>query len=285
MNQPAFTLEFSRNEVPAITAARSLAEDLAANVPITRKHLSETFTRLTGATDADNRWSLSDAHASVELAQLLYLQATSNITPGSNMAEAFDCFDRIETLTPIQYNRSEEQVRFQQFSTPMRLAWITARAAALSNSNLTLEPSAGTGMLAFWARQCGSKLALNEIHVLRRDALHALFPHIRVSMHDGELIDEVLDPAICPDTVLINPPYSVGLERGEDGRTGARHLRSALARLAPGGRAVAIMPLWFDVHAFIERSRISLALRLNVSMDRAFARAGTSISTRLHCRR
>ena len=41
MNQPAFTLEFSRNEVPAITAARSLAEDLAANVPITRKHLSE----------------------------------------------------------------------------------------------------------------------------------------------------------------------------------------------------------------------------------------------------
>ena len=96
MNQPAFTLEFSRNEVPAITAARSLAEDLAANVPITRKHLSETFTRLTGATDADNRWSLSDAHASVELAQLLYLQATSNITPGSNMAEAFDCFDRIE---------------------------------------------------------------------------------------------------------------------------------------------------------------------------------------------
>lgn len=43
MNQPAFILEFSRNEVPAITAARSLADDLAANVPITRKHLSETF--------------------------------------------------------------------------------------------------------------------------------------------------------------------------------------------------------------------------------------------------
>ncbi len=281
MNQPAFNLEFSRNEVPAITAARSLAEDLAANVPITRKHLSETFTRLTGATDADNRWSLSDTHASVELAQLLYLQATSKITPGSNMAEAFDCFDRIETLTPIQYNRSEEQVRFQQFSTPLRLAWITARAAAFSSGNLTLEPSAGTGMLAFWARQCGSKLALNEIHVLRRDALQALFPDVRVSMHDGELIDEVLDPAICPDTVLINPPYSVGLERGEDGRTGTRHLRSAIARLAPGGRAVAIMPLSFDVHALVERARIPLAVRLNVSMDRAFARAGTSISTRL----
>ena len=81
MNQPAFILEFSPNELPAVTAARSLAEDLAANVPITRKHLSQTFTRLTGATDADNRWSLSDTHASVELAQLLYLQAASKITP------------------------------------------------------------------------------------------------------------------------------------------------------------------------------------------------------------
>ncbi len=281
MNQPAFILEFSPNEVPAIAAARGLAEDLAANVSITRKHLTDTFTRLTGATDADNRWSLSDTHASVELAQLLYLQAVSKITPASKMAEAFTCFDSIESLTPIQYNRSEEQVRFQQFSTPLRLAWVAARAAALSSGNLTLEPSAGTGMLAFWAKQCGSKLALNEIHVLRRDALHALFPDVWVSMHDGELIDELLDPAILPDTVLINPPYSVGLERGEDGRTGARHLRSALARLAVGGRAVAIMPEWFDLHAFVERSRMPVAVRLNASMDRAFARAGTSISTRL----
>jgi hypothetical protein len=281
MNQPAFILEFSPNELPAITAARSLADDLAANVPITRKLLSETFTRLTGATDADNRWSLSDTYASVELAQLLYLQATSSITPDSQMPEAFACFDKLESLTPIQHNRSEEQVRFQQFSTPLRLAWIAARAAALSSSNLTLEPSAGTGMLAFWAKQSGSKLALNEIHVLRRDALHALFPDVRISMHDGELIEELLDPAILPDTVLINPPYSVGLERGEDGRTGARHLRSALARLAVGGRAVAIMPEWFDLHAFVERSRMPVAVRLNASMDRAFARAGTSISTRL----
>jgi len=281
MNQPAFILEFSPNELPAITAARRLADDLAANVPITRKLLSQTFTRLTGATDADNRWSLSDTHASVELAQLLHLQATSSIRPDSQMSKAFACFDKIEGLTPIQYNRSEEQVRFQQFSTPLRLAWIAARAAALSSSNLTLEPSAGIGMLAYWAQQSGAKLALNEIHVLRRDALHTLFPDVRVSMHDGELIDELLDPAILPDTVLINPPYSVGLERGEDGRTGARHLRSALARLAIGGRAVAIMPEWFDLHAFVERSRMPVAVRLNASMDRAFARAGTSISTRL----
>lgn len=281
MNQPVFILDFSPNEAPAIAAARSLAVDLAANVEITRAHLSATFTRLTGAADADNRWSLSDAHASVELAQMLYLQEMQTAYDASDQHQVFELCDKLEALTPIQYNRSEEQVRFQQFSTPLRLAWIAARAAGLTIGNLTLEPSAGTGMLAFWARQSSSKLALNEIHILRRDALHALFPDLPVSMHDGELIDELLNPAIVPDTVLINPPFSVGLERGQDGRTGTRHLRSALARLSLGGRAVAIMPEWFDVHAFLARSRMQLVLRLNVSMDRAFARAGTSISTRL----
>ena len=281
MNQPAFNLEFSPSEVPAIAAARSLAADLAANVPITRIHLSETFTRLTGATDADNRWSLSDTHASVELAQLLYLQEAEALCAGGDHRLVFELFDQIEALTPIQYNRSEEQIRFQQFSTPLRLAWIAARAAKLTHSNLTLEPSAGTGMLAFWAKQHGSGLALNEIHVLRRDALHVLFPDVAVSMHDGELIDELLNPSILPDTVLINPPFSVGLERGQDGRTGARHMRSALSRLSLGGRAVAIMPEWFDVSDFLARCRFPLAVRLNVSMDRAFSRSGTSISTRL----
>lgn len=149
MNQPAFNLDFSPNEVPAIAAARCLAADLAGNIPLTRKHLSETFTRLTGATDADNRWSLSDTHASVELAQLIYLQQTQTDCTAFDHKVVFELFDQIEALTPIQYNRSEEQIRFQQFATPLRLACIAARAARLSSSNLTLEPSAGTGMLAF----------------------------------------------------------------------------------------------------------------------------------------
>jgi hypothetical protein len=146
-------------------------------VPITRKRLSETFTRLTGATDADNRWSLSDTYA-VSGVGATSLPASDILGHSGQQygQKPSIASTRIESLTPIQYNRSEEQIRFQQFSTPLRLAWIAARAAALSSSNLTLEPSAGTGMLAFWAKQSGSKLALNEIHVLRRDALHALFP-------------------------------------------------------------------------------------------------------------
>src|SRR3546814_2850972 len=100
-------------------------------------------------------------------------------------------------------------------------------------------------MLAIWAAKADARLALNEISPLRRDCLNALFPAARVTGHNAELIDELLDPAIIPSVVLMNPPYSHGIERGHDSRTGERHLRSAWNRLARGGRLVAIMPEWF----------------------------------------
>src|SRR3546814_9469598 len=80
-------------------------------------------------------------------------------------------------------------------------------------------------MLAIWAAKADARLALNEISPLRRDCLNALFPAARVTGHNAELIDELLDPAIIPSVVLMNPPYSHGIERGHDSRTGARHLR------------------------------------------------------------
>src|SRR3546814_12847276 len=101
-------------------------------------------------------------------------------------------------------------------------------------------------MLAIWAAKADARLALNEISPLRRDCLNALFPAARVTGHNAELIDALLDPAIIPSVVLMNPPYSHGIERGHDSRTGARHLRSAWNRLASGGRLVAIMPEGFD---------------------------------------
>lgn len=79
----------------------------------------------------------------------------------------------------------------------------------------------------------------------------------------------------------LNPPYSHGLERGHDGRTGARHLRSAWKRLLPGGRLVAVMPEWFDLPRFLCAISGPVALRLNAAIERAFVKQGTSITTRL----
>ncbi|MCP3430017.1 methyltransferase, partial [Opacimonas viscosa] len=54
-------------------------------------------------------------------------------------------------------------------------------------------------------------------------------------------IDDHLDVSSSPSVILMNPPFSA--QANVDGRSTeatARHLRSALARLAPGGRLVAI---------------------------------------------
>ncbi|OYU73621.1 MAG: methylase, partial [Alphaproteobacteria bacterium PA3] len=195
--------------------------------------------------------------------------------------EADQFFCGLDARVPTQTNRSDEQIEWQQFATPPRLAWLAARACGLMPNELVLEPSAGTGMLAVWAAKAGTRLILNEISPRRRDCLTAAFPAARVTGHDAELIDELLDVAVIPNVVLMNPPYSHGVERGYDGRTGARHLASAWNRLAPGGRLVAIMPEWFNCGRFVAGLKGPISLRLNAAVERAFVKHGTGITTRL----
>lgn len=269
------------SEPLVLLAARTIAANLASGEPITRRQLHTLLTNHFGGTDADGRWSVRDAHIALELAQTEYLQANAQIDLTASAADADRMLTALESELPTQTNRSDEQIEWQQFATPPRLAWLAARACALVADELVLEPSAGTGMLAVWAAKAGSRLALNEISPLRRDCLNALFPAARVTGHDAELIDELLDPAIVPSVVLMNPPYSHGIERGHDSRTGSRHLRSAWNRLASSGRLVAIMPEWFDCAKFLAGLKGPISLRLNAAVERAFVKRGTSITTRL----
>jgi hypothetical protein len=268
-------------EPAVLTAARELAGLIEAGETISRVRLNAVLSRQFGGSDADGRWSVRDAHAAFEFAQVLSLHEKAGLVPSSSIATAEDAFARLEALLPRQTVRSEEQVALQQFATPPRLAWLLARASALRAGETVLEPSAGTGMIAVWAAKAGARPLLNEISPQRRECLACLFPDSMVTGHDGELIDELLDPRHVPSTILVNPPYSHGLERGHDGYTGGRHLRSAWKRLAAGGRMAAIMPEWFDVHRFLGAVPGPAALRLNVAVERGFARHGTSITTRL----
>lgn len=269
------------SEPLVLLAARTIAANLASSEPITRRQLQALLTDHFGGTDADGRWSVRDAHLALELAQTACLLADTQISLITPAASVDRMFGALEKMAPAQTNRSEEQIEWQQFATPPRLAWLAARACALIPQELVLEPSAGTGMLAVWAAKAGTRLALNEISPLRRDCLSALFPDARLTGHDAELIDELLDPAIAPSVVLMNPPYSHGIERGHDTRTGARHLRSAWSRLANGGRLVAIMPEWFDCSKFLAGLKGPVSLRLNAAVERAFIKNGTGITTRL----
>ena len=282
MSNSSLAFAFDEPSPPVVVmAAQIMTSELAAGRALSRSDVTRIMTEHFGGSDALGRWSVRDAHAATELAQVQYLQSSDQILLSTPIDEAEQFFCSLDARLPTQTNRSDEQIEWQQFATPPRLAWLAARACALATGELVLEPSAGTGMLAVWATKAGSRLALNEISPLRRDCLNALFPAARVAGHDAELIDELLDPAITPSVVLMNPPYSHGFERGHDSRTGSRHLRSAWNRLARGGRLVAIMPEWFDCAKFLVDLKGPISLRLNAAVERAFVKHGTGITTRL----
>lgn len=266
---------------PVLIAARELAARLQSCQIISRKVLSAVMSEQFGGSDAEGRWSVRDAHAALELAQVILLNQADALTCVSPSDEADRAFTRLEAQVPSQTSRSDEQIQWQQFATPPRIGWLAARACAIAPGELVLEPSAGTGLLAAWAAKAAVRLALNEISPLRRECLEVLFPSAPVTGFDAELIDELLDPAVMPGVVLMNPPYSHSVERGHDGKTGDRHLRSAWKRLALGGRLVAVMPEWFDVGRFVGSLAGPVSLRLNAAIERGFVKLGTSITTRL----
>ena len=69
---------------------------------------------------------------------------------------------KLAALAPSQTRRSEESQALQQFSTPIALGFAAATAAAITSTDLVLEPSAGTGLLAIFAELAGARLSLNE---------------------------------------------------------------------------------------------------------------------------
>src|SRR3546814_16243413 len=87
----------------------------------------------------------------------------ARIDLAASVVDADQMFSALETKLPTQTNRSNEQIEWQQFATPPRLAWLAARACAFVADELMLEPSAGTGKLAIWAAKDDARLALNEI--------------------------------------------------------------------------------------------------------------------------
>jgi hypothetical protein len=69
---------------------------------------------------------------------------------------------KVTGLLPTHTRRSEEMERFQQFSTPLPMGLAALAAAQITSSDLVLEPSAGTGLLAILGEIAGGSLALNE---------------------------------------------------------------------------------------------------------------------------
>jgi hypothetical protein len=149
-----------------------------------------------------------------------------------------------------------------------------------------LEPSAGTGQLAIFAELHGAAHALNEIAETRAGLLSLLFPGVSVTRFNAGQVHDYLPEALRPSVILMNPPFSAAPGvKGAIAGTDLRHLRSALQRLAPGGRLVAITginasPSHSDLRDALQGLDVRVVFTAGIS-GALYRRHGTTVETRL----
>ena len=273
-----------------IHAATLLAQLLGQGRALDTRALRSAMETAFCGTDAEGAWVWKDAYEACEAAQVLFLRKFGSAmrTRAGSAAAMLEMLTRLAGRLASQTRRSEESEHFQQFSTPLALAFAAAEAAMLTPADLVLEPSAGTGMLAIFAELAKARLALNEIADTRAGLLSRLCRDLAVTRHNAEQIHDRLDPAIRPSVVLMNPPFSASPNiDGRFAEAAMRHITSALARLADGGRLVAItgrnvgpdQPAWRDGFVRLqEKGRVVFTAPI---AGQAYVRQGTTIETRL----
>jgi P-loop containing NTP hydrolase pore-1/C-terminal domain on Strawberry notch homologue len=272
-------------------AATLLAQLLGQGRALDSRALRSAMEAAFAGSDAEGVWVWKDAYEALEAAQVLFLRkfgGAMRARAGSPQA-MLEMLIRLAERLPSQTRRSEESQNLQQFSTPITLGFVAAEAAALTSADLVLEPSAGTGLLAIFAELARARLALNEIAETRAGLLTRLFRDwAPVTRHNAEHIHDHLDPAIRPSVVLMNPPFSASPHvEGRFAEATIRHVGAALARLADGGRLVAVtghnvgpdQPAWRE--SFVRLQQKSRVVFTATLAGQAYARHGTTIETRL----
>ena len=273
-----------------MAAAERLLPDLERGHAIDTAALRAAMTAAFGGTDAEGAWTWKLAYDAGEAAQLLFLRhfGSAMRARAGDPAAFAAMLGRLAGLLPSQTRRSEESQARQQFSTPLPLGAVVAEAAALTPADRVLEPSAGTGLLAIFAELTGASLILNELADTRAGLLEWLFPGASVTRFDAANVHDHLDAAVRPTVVLMNPPFSaLAAVDGRVADAALRHIASALARLAEGGRLVVVTgaglspdhPSWRDAFVRLqERGRVLFSAAVD---GRVYARHGTSVDTRL----
>jgi predicted RNA methylase len=271
-------------------AAGSLLEHLTQGRAIDAAALRKAMTAASGGSDAEGAWDWKGAYDACEAATILFLRKFGRgmRSRATTPAALLGMLAKLAALLPSQTRRSEESQTFQQFSTPIGYGFVASTAAAIAADDLVLEPSAGTGLLAIFAELAGADLAFNELAGGRADLLTWLFPGIPLTRHDAAHIDDRLDTGLRPTVVLMNPPFSAAAHvEGRVADAAFRHIASAMARLAEGGRLVAIAgaglspdnTAWRD--AFVRLQGYARIVFSAAVIGSVYARHGTTIDTRL----
>ena len=244
---------------------------------LTSKELYALADEAFGGTQAEGAYNRKDAYDAMELAVNKFLlqyaakaHKTFNGTAQSAVSAVEFMQDMLELL-PTQNVRTQEMEDFQQFSTPPNIAYLAAWAANISSKDMVLEPSAGIGGLAVFAKAWGAEVAVNELSKRRLEVLRAMgFDHL--FNENAEQIDNILPDNISPSVVIMNPPFSSTAGRTANNKTSnaEKHIDQALARLRNGGRLVAVLGKSMnnqDYYRYWDKLRQSYNIRANLSID------------------
>ena len=121
-------------------AVRLLLPRLRSDEAIQRRHLNDAMTKAFGGSDADGRWTQRASFELLEHALAIHLQSSAQkIAAFGDVRALIDLSDRL----PTQTVRSEDQIEWQQFSTPVDIAAVMTLLANVQPDDIVLEPSAG----------------------------------------------------------------------------------------------------------------------------------------------
>lgn len=235
---------------PASTQISDYVLDkLTNNGKITTQELQSIADKAHGGTMAEGKYDVKAMTDAMELGVNRYIIDTiSNAQSDFNSPKAEKAVESLDEITesilnaiPTQAKRSEEQVSLQQFSTPPNIAYLASWVANIDNKDTVLEPSAGIGGLASFAKADGATVYVNELSDSRLEMLKQL-PFDGFFKENAEQINNILPDSVSPSVVLMNPPFSsTGGRTKNSTKNAIPHIEQALLRLQDGGRLVAIV--------------------------------------------
>ncbi|MBR1419295.1 MAG: strawberry notch family protein, partial [Synergistaceae bacterium] len=258
--------------------------------PITNSQLIEMAEKEFGGSLAKGTFNMKDVYDAMEMGVNKAIQAlkinprlAANpsvvLTHLNKLNEIMGCLPTQQTNT-----RTAEQNEFQQFSTPPHIAYVANWLANISKNDTVLEPSAGVGGLAVFAKNAGATVVMNELSDRRAGLLDEMnLGHVfRVN---AEHINDMLPDDVKPTRIVMNPPFSstAGRISGQRKTSNAyAHVEQALLRLEDGGRLVAILGKGMNDDApahreWWNRIKSKYNVRANVILDGTeYSKYGTS---------
>ena len=233
---------------PEIQIADYVENKLANGEKIETKDLQENANSAFGGTQAEGKYDVKSMTDAMELGVnkrlISLIEENRSDFNSSNPSDAVESIREINedilSQIPTQTKRSEEQVAMQQFSTPPNIAYVAAWAANIDGNDSVLEPSAGIGGLASFAKAFGAEVTVNELSERRLELLKNL-PFDAFYNENAEQINNILPDSVKPTVVLMNPPFSANGRTKNTTKNAIPHIEQALLRLEDGGRLVAIV--------------------------------------------